>query len=83
VATCRAIEAAAEVLFAEREAARNELALATAACRGIIDQILAADARSIALEWIAATKLCWALQDRLVGLMRISDGAFLSHKHVW
>jgi hypothetical protein len=77
MATCRAIEAAARDLGAEAAAARDKAATAARACRSLVDSILAADARAIAGEWVAAVRLGWELQDRLTGLARMGDGAFL------
>jgi hypothetical protein len=79
MAACRAIEAAATDLFAERDAARADAADAAAVCRRIVDQIIIADARALAAQWIACVRLGWQLQDKLTGLARIGDGALLPH----
>jgi hypothetical protein len=66
-----ALHAAARELADEAAAARNEAADAARSCRSLVDQIIVYDARALADQWVAATKLCWALSDQLKGLARL------------
>jgi hypothetical protein len=77
LARLAALHAAACRLADEADAARGAANDSARACRDIVDRILAMDAKALADEWIAATHLCWQLQDCLTGIARIGDGALL------
>jgi hypothetical protein len=78
VSHLNALRTAAQELGGEAADARNEAATATAACREIVSAILTADAKAIALEWVATVRLSWELQDRLTGLARLG-GELIPH----
>jgi hypothetical protein len=67
----KAMEQAAAGLAVEAAGARDMAAQASAACRGLVDQIVAAEARDLARQWIACVQLGWRLQDCLTGLVAL------------
>ena len=76
LASLRALQQSACELATEANAAQSAAADAARACRDLADRIVAADAKALALEWIATVRLGWELQDKLVGLARLG-GDFL------
>jgi hypothetical protein len=79
VGRLKAIEQATASLAAEAADARDMAAYASAVVRALVDQILTIEAHDLAAQLVAATRVAEELRDRLVGLMRVSDTAFLSH----